>query len=291
MRASGEPDERQTGSRPGARVIGVVGGRGGAGASTFAAALAARFARRTATALVDLDRCGAGIDVLLALEDSDGVRWPDLMSARGDVDGAQVLALLPRWGPCAVLSADRRRPTFPGPGVIADVLHALAGVCGVVVLDLERAGVVTGESVAAACDAVVVLAPRDLRTVAGVLAMREPLVGHGALVGLVATGPSPGGLGADELSRAVDLPVLARLGVDRRTAAATERGGVPLTGAVARAAGRVARVLAGDPAVGSGPAHDAVAPTGGAFTGGGFTGGAFTGGAPAGGAPVLRGAW
>ncbi|CAM5783883.1 septum site-determining protein Ssd [Cellulomonas persica] len=288
MRASGELEdwqaERQTGewqasdrwplagpavasptasARPGARVIGVVGGRGGAGASTFAAALAARFARRTATALVDLDRCGAGIDVLLALEDSDGVRWPDLTSARGDVDGAQVLALLPRWGPCAVLSADRRRPTFPEPGVVADVLHALACACGVVVVDLERAGVVTGESVAAACDAIVVLAPRDLRTVAGVLAMRDRLVGHGALVGLVACGPSPGGLSADELSHAVDLPVLARMGVDRRTAAATERGGVPLTGAVARAAARVARAVGTDPPAGSGLAHGGAVAAGG----------------------------
>lgn len=249
-----------------ARVIGVVGGRGGAGASTFAAALAARFARRTATALVDLDRCAAGIDVLLALEDTDGVRWPDLTSARGDVDGAQVLALLPRWGPCAVLSADRQRPSFPEPGVVADVLHALAGVCGVVVLDLERAGVVTGESVAAACDAIVVLAPRDLRTVAGVLAMRDRLVGHGAHVGIVAVGPSPGGLGADELARAVELPVLARLAVDRRTAAATERGGVPLTGAVARAAARVARAVGTDRT--AGPAPDRATYGGGPARGG-----------------------
>ncbi len=229
-----------------ALVVGVVGARGGAGASTFAAALAARFARRTATALVDLDRCSAGVDVLLALEDSDGVRWPDLTSARGDVDGAQVLALLPRWGPCAVLSADRHRPGLPDAGVLADVLHALGGVCGVVVLDLERVGVVTGDSFAPVCDAVVVVAPRDLRSAAGLLALRGTLVAHGALVGLVTTGPSPGGLGSDELAHAVDLPVLARLGVDRRTAAATERGGVPLTGAVARAAARVARAVVRD---------------------------------------------
>lgn len=224
-----------------ALVVGVVGARGGAGASTFAAVLAARFARRTATALVDLDRASAGVDVLLALEDSDGVRWPDLTSARGDVDGAQVLALLPRWGPCAVLSADRHRPGLPDSGVLADVLHALAGVCGVVVLDLERVGVVTGDSFASVCDAVVVVAPRDLRAVAGLLALRTSLVAHGAFVGVVTAGPSPGGLGSGELAQAVDLPVLARLGVDRRTAAATERGGVPLTGAVARAAARVAR--------------------------------------------------
>ncbi|MBT0994149.1 pilus assembly protein FlpE [Cellulomonas sp. DKR-3] len=230
-------------TRERAFVVGVVGGRGGAGTSTFAAALAARFARATATALVDLDRAGAGIDVLLALEDADGVRWPDLSAARGEVDGAQVLALLPRWGPCAVLSADRQRPTPPEPAVVADVLHALTGVCGVLVLDLDRSGVVAGESVAAACDALVVVAPRDLRTVAGVLALRPQLVGHGALTGLVAGGPAPGGLGADELALAVDLRLLGRLPVDRRTAAATERGGLPLTGGVARTAARVAREL------------------------------------------------
>jgi len=240
-----------------ALVVGVVGARGGAGTSTFAAALAARFARRTATALVDLDRCGAGIDVLLALEDDAGVRWPDLTSARGDVDGAQVLALLPRWGPCAVLSADRRRPLLPEPGVVADVLHALSSVCGVLVLDLERAAVVTGESVAPVCDAVVVLTPRDLRSVAGVLALRDRLVSHGAEVGVVVTGPSPGGLGVEDVAQAVELPVLARLGVDRRTAAATERAGVPLTGGVARAAARVARTLGGS--VGRVPGPAAVA--------------------------------
>lgn len=226
-----------------ATVIGVVGGRGGAGASTFAAALAARFARSTATALVDLDRSSAGVDVLLALEDADGVRWPDLAGARGDVDGTQVVALLPRWGPCAVLSADRLRPAPPEPAVVSDVLHALTGVCGVLVLDLDRSGVVSGESVAAACDVLVVVAPRDLRTVAGVLALRPQLVGHGAPTGVVAAGPAPGGLGAAELAQAVDLPLLGRLPVDRRTAAASERGGLPLTGGVARAAARVAREL------------------------------------------------
>ena len=162
-------------SRPAALVVGVVGGRGGAGASTLAAAVARHLARRTATVLVDLDRASGGIDVLLGLEAADGVRWPDLADARGDVPGADVLALLPRWGPCAVLSADRERPGAPEPAVVADVLHALTLEIGALVLDLDRAAIVAGESVAAVCDAVLVVAPRDLRAVAGILAMRPRL--------------------------------------------------------------------------------------------------------------------
>jgi len=225
-----------------ALVVGVVAGRGGAGASTLAAALARHLARRTATALVDLDRASGGIDVLLGLEGADGVRWPDLADARGEVAGAEVLALLPRWGSCAVLSADRARPGAPEPAVVADVLHALTVAAGALVLDLDRAAVVAGESLTGACDAVLVVAPRDLRTVAGILAMR-PHLGDGVAASLVVRGPAPGGLGTAELAEAVGLPVLATLPVDRRTGPALERGGVPAGGRSSRAVARIVGAL------------------------------------------------
>jgi len=224
-----------------ALVVGVVGGRGGAGASTLAAAVARRLAQRTATVLVDLDRASGGIDVVLGLESADGVRWPDLVDARGDVPGADVLALLPRWGPCAVLSADRERPGAPEPAVVADVLHALTLETGALVLDLDRAATLAGESVAAVCDAVLVVAPRDLRTVAGILAVRPRL--DAVPTWLVVRGPAPGGLGAAELSAAVRLPVLGTLPAERGLAAALERGGPPDRGRLARAAGRLVGAL------------------------------------------------
>jgi len=226
-----------------ALVVGVVAGRGGAGASTLAAAVARHLARRTATVLVDLDRASAGIDVLLGLEGADGVRWPDLADARGEVSGADVLALLPRWGACAVLSADRARPGAPEPPVVADVLHALTAEAGALVLDLDRAAVVAGESLVGACDAVLVVAPRDLRTVAGILAMRPHLDPPGTSAWLVVRGPAPGGLGATDLSDAVDLPILVALTRDRGLLAALERGGVPDSGRTARSAARVVGAL------------------------------------------------
>ncbi|WP_426593138.1 septum site-determining protein Ssd [Cellulomonas sp. McL0617] len=219
-------------------VLGVVGARGGAGASTLAAALAGQLARRTATVLVDLDRGSGGIDVLLGLEGVDGVRWPDLRDARGDVPGADVVAVLPRWGSCAVLSADRSRSGAPEPAVVADVLHGLCAAVGAVVLDLDRSAVVAGESLVAVCDSVLVVAPRDLRSVAGVLAMR-PFLGPDA--GLVVRGPAPGGLGASEVAAAVGLPVVGSLRRDRRLPSALEHGGLEVRGRTARTAGRLAR--------------------------------------------------
>jgi secretion/DNA translocation related CpaE-like protein len=225
-----------------ALVVGVVAARGGGGASTLAATLARHLAHRTATALVDLDRASGGIDVLLGLEGADGVRWPDLAEARGEVSGADVLALLPRWGACAVLSADRARPGAPEPAVVADVLHGLTVAAGALVLDLDRSAVVAGESLAGACDAVLVVAPRDLRSVAGILAMR-PHLGDGVTASLVVRGPAPGGLGVAELAEAVDLPVLAQLPMDRRLPAALERGGVPTGGRSSRTAARIIAAL------------------------------------------------
>lgn len=226
-----------------AHVVGIVGARGGAGASSLAAALARTTSRTTATALVDLDGGCGGLDVLLGLEGAAGVRWPDLGDARGDVDGDDLLALLPRWGACAVLSADRARPDPAEPAVVADVLHALSRTVGVLVLDLDRSRVVAGESVAAVCDTVLVVTPRDLRATAGALALRPVLDAPGADVALVVRGPAPGGLGAAEVAEAVGLPVRAVLPVDRRLAAGTEHGGIPASGPFDRAVRRLAAGL------------------------------------------------
>ncbi len=204
------------------RVLGVVGARGGVGASTLAALVAARGSRRTATVLVDLDEAAGGLDVLVGLEGTDGARWPDLAQARGDVDGHDVVALLPRWGRVAVLSADRARPGPVDREVRSDVLRALTAVAGLVVLDLGRGAALAGG--AAGCGGVALLASRDLRSVAGAVALRGALTATGADVGLVVRGPAPGGLGAAELAEAVGLPLLWAGRGDRRVGRAAEQG-------------------------------------------------------------------
>jgi secretion/DNA translocation related CpaE-like protein len=230
----------------GAGVIGVVGARGGAGASTFAAALAHRLARSGATALVDLERAGGGIDVVVGIEGAGGLRWPDLVDARGSVDARELAALLPRWGGCAVLSADRTRPGAPPPGALLDVLAALGEQHASVVLDLDRCDVLDRGAVLETCRTVLVVVPRDLLAVAGALALRPALVELVADVRLVARGPAPGGLGALELAHVVDLPLAVSMRRDRRLAGDAERGGGPAArrGALGRAVARVAGGLA-----------------------------------------------
>src|SRR5690606_24757976 len=55
--------------RPAGVVTGVIGGSGGAGATTFACALGQLAARRGRTAVIDADPLGPGVDRVLGVED------------------------------------------------------------------------------------------------------------------------------------------------------------------------------------------------------------------------------
>ncbi|QFU85696.1 septum site-determining protein Ssd [Amycolatopsis sp. YIM 10] len=73
-------------ARPGGRVLAVIGGRGGAGASVFAAGLATAAARAgEGTLLLDCDPLGGGLDLLLGAENHRAVRWPDLRVDSGRI--------------------------------------------------------------------------------------------------------------------------------------------------------------------------------------------------------------
>src|SRR5579862_4108186 len=90
-------------------VIGVVGGRGGVGASLFTAVLSAVGARRGhsgRSVLVDLEAVAGGIDVLLGVEGVPGPRWSGLRLAGGYLQPSLLAGGLPRWGPVSVLAAD-----------------------------------------------------------------------------------------------------------------------------------------------------------------------------------------
>jgi hypothetical protein len=225
--------------RAGARVVGVLGARGGVGTSVLAAGLAQRLSRETAAALVSLDRASVGLDLLLGTERVPGGRWPDLAGARGEVQGVDVVELLPRWGACAVLGASSSGAGVPDEDVVRDVLRGLGAVLGAVVLDLDRGDVLAGRSVP--CDVVVVVVPRDLAGVAGALALLARL--PTAPVVLVARGPAPGGMGVAEVGRALGLPVAASWRDDARVASSVEHGGLRVAGRTARVVSAVVRAL------------------------------------------------
>ncbi len=88
-----------------ALTVGVIGGRGGAGASTLACALAVTSAREgLRSLLVDADPMGGGLDVLLGGETADGLRWPAFAASRGRVGGGALEESLPELHSLRVLS-------------------------------------------------------------------------------------------------------------------------------------------------------------------------------------------
>jgi hypothetical protein len=142
-------------------VLGVVGGSGGVGASTFAAVLAAV----AGAVLVDLDAVGGGIDVLLGIEDVPGARWSGLRVGGGRIDPALLADGLPRWGRVPVLAADAAPISVDA---VAPVIEAGAAL-GPVVVDLGRGPSAQREVAVAGCVLVVLLALAEVR---GLIAAR-----------------------------------------------------------------------------------------------------------------------
>ncbi|WP_375497684.1 hypothetical protein [uncultured Jatrophihabitans sp.] len=138
----------------GGPIVGVIGGSGGVGTSTFAAVLAIR----AGALLIDLDVAGGGVDVLLGIETEPGARWSGLQVAGGRLEPDALRAGLPHIGQCAVLAADVAELDADAVG---QVLHAAAG-SGPVVLDLPRAACVARAAALVRCDLVVVLARADV---------------------------------------------------------------------------------------------------------------------------------
>ncbi|MFF8695319.1 septum site-determining protein Ssd [Streptomyces sp. NPDC015144] len=221
-----------------ALTVGVIGGRGGAGASTLACALAVTAAgsgRRTM--LIDGDPLGGGIDVLLGGERAEGKRWPDFAHSRGRVGGGALEESLPELHGLRVLSWGRDDWVAIPPQAMRAVLAAARRLGGVVVVDLPRR---FDESVAEALaqlDLGLLVVPGELRAVAA--AKRIASMAGAALDDLrvVCRGPYAAGLDAPWMAQALELPLAGELPLDNGLSTAQD-GGAPPGG---RARGPMAR--------------------------------------------------
>jgi len=187
-------------------VIGVLAGCGGAGASTFAAVLAA--CAGPPSFLLDCDPLGGGIDVLLGCEQLPGPRWGQVRLRGGPLDPEVLLTGLPRWHEVRFLAADSQQP-LTEPAVTA-VLDAAAAVAPTV-LDLPRAGSPMRQAALRRCDLVVLVTPAEVRG-ATAAAMIAPALDE-RRASLVVRGGSRA-LPARQLSELLGLPVLAELPYD-----------------------------------------------------------------------------
>jgi secretion/DNA translocation related CpaE-like protein len=214
-----------------ALVIAVTGGCGGAGASVLAAALARAAASITRSLLIDLDRLGSGLDLLLGAEDEPGLRWPDLASARGRLFPGSLTGAVPVIDGIHVLSWDRSPDPIDLPAsAVAAVLGAARHEYGVVVLDLPRSpqGLVGELAVAArSADLGLLVVPAEVRAAAAAHRLVGGLRELMADIRLVVRGPAPNGLRSEAISDALDLPLVGTLKPEPGLQVALERGEPP----------------------------------------------------------------
>jgi secretion/DNA translocation related CpaE-like protein len=225
------------------KVVAIVGGCGGAGASLFGVALA-----RAATdaLLVDLDPWGGGIDLLVGGEANPGLRWPDLALQGGRLNWSSVREALPRHRGISLLSGARSGGELDAGPVDAVVDAGRRGGV-IVVCDLPRRLTDASQTALHAADLVVVVSPCDVRACAATATIAPVLSAINPHLGLVVRGPSPGGLRAAEVAEIAGLPLLAAMRAQPRLAEQLERGGLRLRprSPLASAARQVLGVLPG----------------------------------------------
>ncbi len=226
-------------------VVAVVGGRGGAGASVLATALALT-AREPL--LVDVDPWGGGIDLLLGSESEPGLRWPDVALHGGRVSYSALRDALPSRRGVTVLSAGRN-PSGIDATALTAVIDAGCRSGTTVVCDVPRRESAAAEAALEVADLVVLVTTADVRGCAATGAVGVWLRALNPNVGVVVRGPAPGGLRPSEVAAVAGLVLLAAMRPQHQLAAALEHGGLILRprSPLARASRRVHAVLSGQP--------------------------------------------
>ncbi|MDR1386287.1 MAG: P-loop NTPase [Propionibacteriaceae bacterium] len=234
------------------RVVAVLGGVGGVGASTLAAglALAGASARRPA-ALVDLDVHGGGIDLLMGLEAVAGWRWDSLSSASGQV--SVLNDRLPATDGVVVVSTSRTDRVEPPAAAVTAVVDSLRRSCGLVVVDLGRSAGLAGRAAVDLCERLLLLTGASVRAVAGAQAV---LAGsEDRPFEVVVRAHRESALSPAAVADALGHPLFGAIPWAPALASAADRGlppGSAGSGRWARACRRLAAQLADAPAEASG---------------------------------------
>jgi secretion/DNA translocation related CpaE-like protein len=217
-----------TRSRTGASVLGVAGGCGGAGASSFAARLAGAARRPGPVVLLDADPLGGGLDLLVEASGAEGLDW-SRSRALGPDDGEALRASLPRIDEVHLLVAGER--AGPGAEDLPRVLAALSPLDGTVVVDLGAAQV---PHAAPHLDELLLVVPSTPHAVrAAERRLRDWPLPPGLVRLVVRRG---GTLTPGEVAEDLDLPLAASFRDG-------PRGTVPLLDVRRRGADRAARAL------------------------------------------------
>lgn len=201
-------------------VVGVIGGSGGAGASTLACALGQMGAREAPTIVIDADPLGPGLDRLLGYDHLDGIRWDALLQTTGRLSARSLRDAVPRrkglglltWTPGAAASLQ----TF----AVREALSSARRGHELVVVDLPRRLDPGVDEVVSRCDHVLLVVDPSVLGIASALRVSARL-GPDRPVSLVVRGP---GVDAEEVGRLLRRSVTAELPDQRRLAEAMDLG-------------------------------------------------------------------
>lgn len=223
-------------------VVGVVGGSGGAGATTLACALGQVAARTGPAVVIDTDPLGPGIDRVLGLESRDGARWDVLCQTTGRLSSRSLREALPRRGDLGVLTWYAGHAASLQAFAVREALSAAQRGHDLVVLDLPRTADPLVDEVATRCDRVLVVVTP---TVAGIASAGRlcARLADPTRVRLVVRGS---GIEPEEVARATGVPVVTRMLDQRGLAEAIDLGLGPVRsrrGPLGRAAGEVLATL------------------------------------------------
>lgn len=208
--------------------VGVVGGRGGAGASTLAAALAMTGVRQgCAGFLVDGDPLGGGIELVLGGEDCVGMRWPDFAATEGRVSAGALRSALPNVDELVVLSWDRSDVLAIPPTAMRAVLGAARRGSDLVVVDLPRHLDEATVEALSQCATVLLVVPGEVRSVASAARVARLVAPLAADLRVVVRGPSPAGLDGRVVADALGLRLAGDLPAEPGLDVMLERGEAP----------------------------------------------------------------
>lgn len=210
------------------RLVAVLGGSGGVGASTCAAGLAVVSAQlELRTALVDTDPLGGGLDLLLGAERSAGWRWPRLVGARGHL--GDLSGQLPTVEGVDLLSVARGGDTGSGPPGAAPlqaVLRSTSRSHELTVVDLPRTPEWIAQEVSRHADLFLLVVRADVRGVSAARAVLDQLTEGPQPQVLVRTRRS-GTLSAAAVADSLDSVLSGTVPDDNVIRSAAERGDLP----------------------------------------------------------------
>lgn len=205
-------------------VVGLIGCRGGAGASVFACAMALAAVRAGHRPyLLDLDPWGCGLPVILGVDSMSGLTWDQVSAGTGRIPATSLQNTISEVEGIALVGWGEPDETVPAAGVVGAVVDAARSCTPITLVDLSRSVSPARREALARCDRVLMVVPADVRSVRAAARLAKGLPQCEVIV----RGPNPGGLVVADISQALGLPVLAAVAAERGLDARLERGEPP----------------------------------------------------------------